>query len=110
MKCECFEPAGSPVNPEILFVGVDTTKSNYGDVTLTRCRSCSTAWLRFFVEYESVSRSGRWYRAPVPPEREAEVTAENAIEILNSLEPRFAGGSFFNSDGFATKAEVDLRP
>lgn len=80
--CECFEAAGGPVNPEVRFNGVDTTNSNYGDVTLSKCTRCSTVWLRFFIEYESFSRSGRWYRAPIPPERLSEVTAESAVSIL----------------------------
>ncbi|TCG08690.1 hypothetical protein BZM27_10510 [Paraburkholderia steynii] len=94
----------------MLFEGIDKTNSRYGEVTLSRCQHCSTAWLRFFIEYESFSHSGRWYRAPVPCEREIEVTAERAIEMLNSLEPRFAGGSYFNSEGFETRARVDLQP
>ncbi len=108
--CECFEAAGGPVNPEIIFSGVDTTNSNYGDVTLSKCTRCSTVWLRFFIEYESFSRSGRWYRAPIPPERLSEVTAESAISVLNSLEPRFAGGSYYDSTGFETKGRVSLQP
>lgn len=108
--CECFEATGRLINPEVLFDGVDTTNSSYGDVTLFRCHGCSTAWLRFAIEYESFSRSGRWYRAPVPPEREAEVTAENAIEMLNSLKPLFAGGSRFDSPGFETHGRVNLHP
>ncbi|MDR5812060.1 hypothetical protein QCE62_00470 [Caballeronia sp. LZ033] len=108
--CGCFQPNGRLVSPEVLFDGTDTTNSSYGDVTLSRCQNWSTVWLRFFIEYESFGRSGRWYRAPVPAELVSDVTAENAIQMLNTLEPRFAGGSHFDSTGFETKALVDLRP
>jgi hypothetical protein len=108
--CECFEPASGPVSPEMLYSGVDTTNSNYGEVTLSRCQRCGTAWLCFYIEYESISRSGRWYRAPVPAERLPEVTAESAISVLNSLKPRFAGGSYYDSTGFETNGCVSLQP
>jgi hypothetical protein len=108
--CECFDPELGPVSPEILLTGVDTTNSAHGDVVLSRCRRCSTVWLRFQIEYESFSRSGRWYRGPVPPEQVPGITAENAISVLNSLEQRYAGGSYFDSPGFETKSRVSLQP
>jgi hypothetical protein len=108
--CECFEPAKGPVSPEVLYSGVDTTNSNYGEVTLSRCQRCATVWLRFFIEYESFSRSGRWYRAPIPAERVSGVAAEHAISLLNSLSPRFAGGSYYDSTGFETRGRVALQP
>jgi hypothetical protein len=109
-RCDCFQPDGRPVNPEVLFEGTDTTNSSYGEVTLSRCQRCTTAWLRFFIEYESFSRSGRWYRVPLPADCVAKVTAENAVAMVNEMTPRFAGGSRFNSNGFETTASVDLAP
>jgi hypothetical protein len=56
------------------------------------------------------SRSGRWFRAPVPDDRITEVTAASAIGMLNTLEPRFSGGSYYDSNGFEALGRVNLSP
>src|SRR3712207_7104634 len=46
-------------------LGVDMTKGRNGEVTVETCKACGSVWLRYFVEWEWYSESGRWYRGPV---------------------------------------------
>jgi hypothetical protein len=108
--CSCFEPAVRLINPKQIYSGVDTEHSSYGEVSVEQCSGCMTFWLSFYIEYESFSRSGRWFRAPLPASLVAEVSANNAIDVLNTLTPRYAGGSYYDSAGFITESKVNLNP
>jgi len=80
-------------------LGVDVTKGRCGEVTLETCKACGQMWLRNFVEYESFSESGRWYRGPVTPEMVESLKPEQAPELLASLPWHFYGGSYFRTLG-----------
>ena len=57
---------------------------------------CQRLWLRYFVEYEAFSRSGRWARGLIS-EAEAEVIApEDAPAHLERLPSYLYGGSYFD--------------
>lgn len=73
-------------------VGVD---DDYGEVSIDRCKRCGRYWLHYLMEYEYLSRSGRWFRGPITPEMAASATAATAKSILESLEWYFCGGSAF---------------
>ena len=95
MTCRCLRPPFDARDYDSVPVGVDETRGRFGEVSLETCRACGNLWLRYFVEYEDVSGSGRWYRGLVSREVADGVTPENAVEILQRLEWRFAGGSWF---------------
>ena len=80
-------------------VGVDDTDGRFGEVSIETCRACGSKWLRYFVEREAFSRSGRWYRGLVPPDAIQSVRPEDAVELLCSLAWHFYGGSYFESTG-----------
>jgi len=80
-------------------LGIDETNGRYGEVTIETCKACGRLWLRYFVEYESFSQSGRWYRGLVTPEMVESLRPEQAPELLASLPWRFSGGSYFRSMG-----------
>ncbi len=87
-------------------VGVDQTDGRFADVSLETCRSCGKVWLRYFVEYEAFSRSGRWARGIVTLDQARAMTPETALDTLDTL-PRFVrGGSYF--DGEARWSEGSL--
>lgn len=73
------------MSAEIVFSGVDTTNSDYGEVTLSICH-CATLWLQFFIEYGRLVGLADGIGAPVPSDRLSEVKAESTLRILNSLE------------------------
>jgi hypothetical protein len=80
-------------------VGVDTTEGRFGDVSVLTCRTCGRLWLRYFVEYESQTASGRWFRGLITPDMKSKLSAGNAAEILGELPWLFYGGSFYRTRG-----------
>ena len=95
--CVCLdEPGWFDQYEQIRYVGVDKTKGRFGDVTLRRCKDCGRYWLRYFVEYEAFTGSGRWYMGLISPETARSLRPEAAVEYLNSLEWTFYGGSYFD--------------
>ena len=65
----------------------------FADATLNRCRSCGRLWLRYLVEYEVFSRSGRWARGLISDEAAQTITPETAAPFLNGLDWYLYGGS-----------------
>ena len=92
--CECHD--GGPSEYDTTDLGVDTTDNRYGEVELRVCRKCGGRWLKYFVEYESFTASGRWFYGLLPEVLPMPLTAENAVPILNSLPWHIYGGSRFN--------------
>lgn len=80
-------------------LGIDETNGRSGEVTIETCKACGRMWLCYFVEYESFSQSGRWYRGLVTPEMVESLRPEQAAELLASLPWRSSGGSYFRSNG-----------
>ena len=80
-------------------VGVDPTKGRFGEVSIETCRHCGAKWLRYFVEHEGFSESGRWYRGLVTDEQARSVTPEGALAVLEALPWHFYGGSYFRTTG-----------
>lgn len=103
-ECGCLNPsAGSYTDFEcVRDVGLDPTNNRYGEVRVDRCRSCGRLWLHYHVEYPAFSQSGRWYRGIVTPDVAAAVTPQGAVAILEALEFRLHGGSYFREAGRST--------
>jgi hypothetical protein len=91
-------------------VGVDETGGRFGEVSLERCKLCGVIWLRYFVEYEAITASGRWFRAPIPANVAARLEPVLAIPLLESLPWYYQGGSFFRSLGSRTSGTVRVGP
>ncbi len=106
--CRCMTPPFMYWDFDTASVGVDMTNGRHGEVTLETCKACGRLWLRYFVEYESFSQSGRWYRGLVTPEMVESLTPERAPELLQSLHWYFSGGSYFRSQGRVTNGKVIL--
>lgn len=82
------------------------------EVSIATCMHCGTSWLRYFVEYPSFSRSGRWWKVAMSPEQATAISPHSAKAFIEAQSEAFVGGSYFNSTGFKEQApvEVDLRP
>ena len=80
-------------------VGVDKTNGRYGDVSIKTCKKCNRKWLHYYVTYEGFSGSGRWYQGLLSEDIIKTVTPETAVEILESMDWYFYGGSYLGTAG-----------
>lgn len=96
-KCICLDlPLPFYHYEELKHIGVDLINGRYGQVTLKRCLHCQRLWLHYFVEYEAFSRSGRYFMGVITPQAAETITAETAVEYLESLDWHLYGGSYFD--------------
>lgn len=105
--CVCEQGNASFKEFESRPLGCDESDGRYADVTLNRCRTCSRVWLRYMVEYEAFSRSGRWARGLISERAAEEMTPELAIDHLHGLDWYLYGGSYF--DGIAGRRSGPMR-
>ena len=82
-------------NYESTYLGVDETDSRYGDVHANKCKKCGQIWLRYTIEYESYTGSGRWYQGPISQKDLKRMTPSKAVDYLSNLDWCFAGGTYF---------------
>jgi hypothetical protein len=108
--CRCLRPPFAQRDFDSVMVGVDEGRGRFGEVSVETCRICSRRWLRYFVEYEAFPNSGRWYRGLVTDAAARAVRPATALQALEKLEWRFAGGSYFDSTGFRTSEPVRVDP
>jgi hypothetical protein len=106
--CLCLQPPFNYKDFDSRKIGVDQTKGRFGEVSIETCKACGRQWLHYFVEYEGVSNSGRWYRGLVSEEVTRTVTPDTAVSVLERLEKRFAGGSYFDSPGFRSSDPISV--
>ncbi|HUR53827.1 MAG TPA: hypothetical protein VMZ71_06830 [Gemmataceae bacterium] len=97
--CRCMTPPFDFRDFDTASLGVDETNGRFGEVTVETCRACGARWLRYFVENEAFSRSGRWYRGLVSPDVLAGLSPSQAPAVLAGLPWYFFGGSYFDSTG-----------
>ena|SRR5690242_2944612 len=102
--CPCLGGEFYSQNFERRFVGVD---SDYGEVTVSRCKRCGRYWLHYLMEYEYLSRSGRWFRGVIAPEVAASVKPELARQIFEGLDFYFRGGSAFGGKVIKTRGTLE---
>lgn len=95
-SCGCMNPDGLRYGTFLsISVGVDETNGRFGELSIRQCHYCQRQWLHYFVEYEHLSQSGRWYRGIIDNEIAQVVRPENAVKILSNLEWYFYGGSYY---------------
>lgn len=108
ISCECQNPKANYLVFDSEEIGIDHKNGRYGEVSIKTCKKCGSKWLHYFVEYESFSRSGRWFRGAISKDEVLKITAENAEDYLNKADLWFAGGSYFDSSGFKNNGEIKL--
>jgi hypothetical protein len=98
-QCRCMTPAVDFGDFDSQAVGIDETRGRHGEVSVETCKECGTRWLRYFVEYEAFSQSGRWYRAIVSADVLATLKPEDSVGVLEQVPWYFYGGSYFRTSG-----------
>ena len=78
------------------FIGND---KRYAEIEIKKCIHCNQNWLRYFVEYEHLRQSGRWYLGKINKEDVSGINAKNSVSKLEEMEWYFYGGSFFATTG-----------
>lgn len=99
MSCHCSQPPFNHEDYRSTELGVDEASGMNGEVSLHECRSCGQLWLKYLVEWEWYSESGRWYRGAITKEQARGLTPGRAAELLGALESHFYGGSFYKTTG-----------
>jgi hypothetical protein len=101
--CPCESPTARYDLFSGLRFGIDDTDGRYADVTISVCRTCGQPWVRYQVEYEAFTKSGRWARGKLTTEAAETLTPEEAADYIAALPSYFAGGSYFESPGFVKR-------
>ena len=79
----------------------DETDGRFADVRIDACVDCARLWLRYFVEYEAFSKSGRWARGLIEPARAETIRSDEVPSFLAALPRYIRGGSYFSQPEFA---------
>lgn len=93
-SCACEDGSARFDQFEARPVGRDETSGLFAEVEIWRCRTCGRPWLRYSMEQEAFSRSGRWTRGLVTDAEADAVTAGTAGDVLGRLAWRLEGGSY----------------
>ena len=104
--CKCEEPPFFYFDYHTVDLGVG---ANYASVNIDTCKKCGKKWLKVLIEEEHYSRSGRWWRAPVEPERVSSITPETATQFIESLEWCFVGGSYYDGKIQKVNGPIEIR-
>jgi hypothetical protein len=87
---------------------VDATAGRFGEVTLLRCPACGQYWLRYALEYEHESESGRFFLGVIAPDVARGLGPEAAVGYLESLGWYLYGGSYFRGQGRSGGGRLSL--
>jgi hypothetical protein len=107
MTCPCWHSGASHRQfSHVRSVGTDKTEGRYADVSVEECRECHLLWLRYAVEYEAFSKSGRWARRHIGRPEAETITPERAVSHIEG-DPYAYGGSYF--DGVSGWRKTPMR-
>ncbi len=92
------------------YLGQDSTNGRYADITIEKCIHCERNWVKYLVEFERFSKSGRFYMGIVAENDLPKLTPKNTIMYIEKLDWYIYGGSYFSTNGeFGKgKAKVDF--
>lgn len=94
--CPCLDEAPRWPDFEETVIGVDQTNGRHAEVETHECSRCGRLWLKYLLEDEAFSRSGRWYSGVVTTDQLEDLTPAEAPGVLELLPWYLVGGSFFD--------------
>jgi hypothetical protein len=113
MRENVLETALCPcLNAETHFCGFDRkvigADERYGEVSIWTCKKCGRNWLHYLIEYEYLQASGRMFTGVISPETAAGIKADRAVDLFESMDWYFRGGSAF--DGQLMRTQGPIKP
>ena len=102
--CICL----SEPSDKLLMVKQIGEDSHFGEVSVLRCPECAQLWVRYLIENEGFTASGRWYLGAITPAQLLNLTSDCCLSLLGQLDSYFVGGSAF--DGKWYKQSGPIRP
>ncbi len=108
LDCVCENPPLNYLNYISCYIGIDKTNWRFADVNIEKCIHCNRKWISYLVEFESFTKSGRWYRGIVLENDLIKITPENSIKYIENLNWYIFGGSYFDSRGKIGKGKVHV--
>ena len=95
--CGCEEPdARFDQFREWRSLPIDGSEGRFADVVVLECLSCGHLWVRYHVEYEGVSKSGRWARGRIEAAQATTIRSDEVPGYLAGLANYLFGGSRFD--------------
>ena len=82
-----------------IYIGCDETNGRFGELTARICPNCKFIWLHYFVEYEALTKSGRWYLGRINQKNYKYINPRDSVQLLENSKPCYFGGSYFNANG-----------
>ena len=109
-SCSCLDDITFPSRlREIGTIGCDPTNGRCADIELTECLDCGRCWIRYRVQYESYSGSGRWFMGSISADKAMALKPEEVPDYLESLDWHYCGGSYYGGSGKSSgKIHADL--
>jgi hypothetical protein len=105
--CVCLKPPFHFSDFKETLLGTD---QRYADIELLICKRCYSHWLKYAVQYESFSGSGRWYRGLLSPSTSKKICPKEAPLIIANLPWYFFGGPYFGHCGKRGRGDLYLEP
>lgn len=108
LGCVCEKPELSHTDYRTSNIGTDKTNGRMAEVSILQCKLCQRIWLKYLVEFESFTKSGRWYKGIIAKKDVAGMKPENAVEYLENLDWYIYGGSYLESTGMFGQGKLDV--
>jgi hypothetical protein len=105
MKCHCETPPFNYQNYTELYGGYD---KKHGHISVSECKKCKTRWLKYLIEEEWQTSSGRWWRVKLDTSS-ISIEIEDARQFIEQQTEGFFGGSFFGHAGKALKGKIRIQ-
>jgi hypothetical protein len=82
------------------------TDKTHGEAEVKWCLLCGRFWLRYLIEEEAFSNSGRWYLGEVSPYQASRITADQVRSEFEIMSRYFYGGSYYEGRSGLTSGPI----
>lgn len=108
LGCACEKPTSNYTEYRSSALGIDHTDGRNAEVSVQQCKLCQRIWIHYCIEFENAPQSERWYKGIVSKKDRPQISPENAVEFLESLDWYVYGGAFFESTGTFGQGKLNV--